>query len=105
MNKIYSMLGLCIKAGKLAYGSDMVINNIKKKKVKLIILSEDASENTKKKFIELANENNLKIIIFGKKEDLNQKIGEENKVVFGVLDENFSKSIIKLFEDLKGAII
>ena len=102
MDKIYSMLGLCTKAGKLAFGADMVLNNIKK--TSLIIVCEDASENTKNKFIDIAQKNNVKIIIFGNKFELSKRIGKDNKVVVGIMDDNFSKNIIKSFEDLKGAI-
>ena len=103
MNKIFSMLGLCMRAGKLAYGSDMVEEKVKYKQVKLIIVAEDASENTKKKFDEIARKNNVKIRFWGKIDEIGCKIGKENKAVLGIMDRNFAEKINILFEELKGA--
>ena len=50
MNKIYSLLGLCQKAGKIVSGEVGCEAAIKNKTAKLLLLAEDASENTKKKF-------------------------------------------------------
>ena len=48
MNKCYGMLGIAVKAGKLASGNDAVLDLVKKHRVKLIIVAEDASDKTKK---------------------------------------------------------
>ena len=82
----------------------MCLDKIKYKKAKLVIASEDASDNTKEKFSKIC-ENNIPFYIFGNKFDLSRSIGKDNKTVFAVLDGNFSKSIIKMLEDLRGAII
>ena len=56
-DRIYAMLGLCMKAGKLAYGSDMCEEKIKAGKVSVLIVAEDASENTKNKFNNFSQNN------------------------------------------------
>ena len=43
------MLGLAMRAGKLITGEEMTINEIRKRKVNLVIVTIDASENTQKK--------------------------------------------------------
>ena len=103
MNKIFSMLGLCMKAGKLAYGSDMVEEKVKYKQVSLLIIAEDASENTKEKFKRIANQSNLPLYMCGTIDELSLKIGKNNKAVLGIMDKNFAEKINKLFEELKGA--
>lgn len=103
MNKIFSMLGLCMKAGKLAYGSDMVEEKIKYNKVSLLIIAEDASEKTKRKFMKVAEQNNLKIYFCSTIDELSCKVGKDNKAVFGIMDKNFAEKISRLFEELKGA--
>ncbi|WP_342455632.1 L7Ae/L30e/S12e/Gadd45 family ribosomal protein [Caloramator sp. Dgby_cultured_2] len=47
-DNLYSFIGLMQKAGKLSSGDDAVEIEIKKKKAMLVIIAEDASENTKK---------------------------------------------------------
>ena len=48
--KIYSLLGLCQKAGKLVSGEFAVEKAVKGGNAKIVIISADASENTAKKF-------------------------------------------------------
>ncbi|MBR3281076.1 MAG: ribosomal L7Ae/L30e/S12e/Gadd45 family protein [Clostridia bacterium] len=94
-----------MKAGKLAYGTDMCLDKIKFKKAKLVIISEDASNNNKERFKRICEENDISFYEYGNKEDISFAIGKSNKSVVAVLDNNFAKSINKMFEDLKGAII
>ena len=49
-NKVYSMLGLCMRAGKLKSGELSVLEAVRGGKAQAVIISEDASENTKKQF-------------------------------------------------------
>lgn len=95
VNKMYSFLGLIQKAGKLTSGSDAVEIEIKKKKCKLLIISEDASENTKKRFIRLAEEHKINYVNFGNQSELGEAIGKPNRSVIGICEENFAKGFLK----------
>ena len=102
-NKIYSMIGLCMKAGKLAYGSDMCEEKTNYSKVRLLIVAKNAADNTKEKFKKLC-ENKTKYAEYGTIKDISHAIGKDNKAVIGIMDEGFSKKINELIEDsLKGA--
>ena len=92
-NKILGLIGLAMKAGKISFGADMVEEDIKKHKVKLVIISEEASEHTKNKFLKLSEENNISIIIDDTIGNLSKAIGKSNKAIIGIKDENFAKSI------------
>ena len=105
INKIYSMLGLCMKAGKLAYGSDMCEENIKKDKVKLLIVSEEASENTKEKFKNFCNNKNVEFVIFGTIDLISHNIGKNNKAVVAILEEGFAIKLKEMLKGIKGANI
>ena len=50
-NKVLGMLGISAKAGKIASGTDAVLELIEKEKAKLIIVATDAAERTKENFI------------------------------------------------------
>ena len=43
-------LGLCAKSGSLKYGSEVCLNEIKKNGMQLIVISDNASDRTKKLF-------------------------------------------------------
>ena len=49
-DKIYSFLGLATRAGKIVSGDDSTLLELKRGNVKLVIVAEDASDNTKKLF-------------------------------------------------------
>ena len=93
--KIYGLLGLARRAGKISFGTESSIETIEKKKAKLVILAEDSSDRTKKNFKELCEKLNVPIIIIGTIETLSQSIGQVNKAIFVIKDENFAKEMLK----------
>ena len=94
-NKIYGLLGLARRAGKVSFGTESSIETIEKKKAKLVILAEDSSDRTKKNFKELSEKLNIPFRIAGTIEDLSKSIGQVNKAVLVIKDENFAKEILK----------
>ncbi len=96
-NNILGLIGLAMKAGKVAFGADSVEESIEKRKVKLIIVSEDSSERTKNKFIKLCERYNLPIIVDGNIDELSKAIGKNNKTIIGIKDINFANSIQKKY--------
>ena len=94
--KILGLIGLSARARKISYGADSVEIQLKKKKVKLIIVAEDASDRTKNKFIKLSNEYNVPRIILGKIDEISKTIGKSNKAIIGIEEENISKEIQKI---------
>lgn len=94
-NKIYGLLGLARRAGKISFGTESSLETIEKKKAKLVIIAEDSSDRTKKNFIDLCEKLNVKYRITGTIEDLSKAIGQVNKAVYVIKDENFAKELIK----------
>ena len=95
-NKVYGLLGLTAKAGKIAFGTESCEDLIAKKKLKLVIVAEDSSERTTNNFKEKCKQNNIDFYIFGKKDDLSKAIGKINKAVIGIKDKNLAGAIIKI---------
>ena len=46
INKVYGLLGISSKAGKVISGTEVVLEAVKRHKVKLVIVAEDAAERT-----------------------------------------------------------
>lgn len=95
-SKVYGLLGLTAKAGKLSFGTDSCLEMIAKKKLKLVIVAEDASERTINNFKEKCKQNNIDIYIFGKKEEISKSIGKVNKAVIGIKDKNLAGAVKKI---------
>ncbi|MBR3904285.1 MAG: ribosomal L7Ae/L30e/S12e/Gadd45 family protein [Clostridia bacterium] len=49
MAKIDGLLGLAMRAGQLTAGADLALREIKAQKAALVLVDQDASENTRKK--------------------------------------------------------
>jgi ribosomal protein L7Ae-like RNA K-turn-binding protein len=94
--KIYSFIGLCMRAGKLVSGDDSTLLDMKKNKVKLVIVANDSSDNTKKLFKDKTSHRNIPIVYFSTKLQIGLAIGKSPRAVLGIKDENFAKKIIDL---------
>lgn len=97
-NKIYGLIGLARRAGKINFGTQSSIEAIEKRKAKLIIVTEDSAERTKKNFKILSENKNVPIRVYGNIEKMSESIGQTNKAVITINDENFSNEIIKLID-------
>lgn len=92
-NKVYGLIGLAKRARKVV-GGESVIAAIQNKQAKIVIISEDASENTKKKVCDKCQYYNI-TFCFVDDILLNQAIGEFNKKVIAITDEGMSKKIVQ----------
>jgi len=99
-NKILSMMGFAQKSGNLVSGENTIELFLPKKKISLVIITEDASENTKERFVMLADRYQVPYIIWGDREILSHSIGKINRAVYGVTNKKFSREIKRLFETL-----
>ncbi|MBR4014611.1 MAG: ribosomal L7Ae/L30e/S12e/Gadd45 family protein [Anaerotignum sp.] len=99
MHKFYSLLGLCKRAGKLAAGEVAAEQAVRKKTAYLLILAEDASANTKKKFRNSAAYYHLPLVETGMKDELGKAIGADLRSILAVTEEGFAKKLRELAEE------
>ena len=95
-NKFFSMLSLCQRAGRLVSGELPCENAVKSGKAKLLIIAEDASANTKKKFENAAFAHKTECIVMGNKIELGQTIGKDMRSSGAITDEGFAQQLKKL---------
>ena len=100
-DRILSMLGLAAKAGKVVSGEFSTEKAIKSGKAFLVIVSEEASENTKKMFRDKCSFYEIPIYLYASKEMLGNAIGRQFRASLAVLDPGFANS---LEEKLKIAV-
>lgn len=96
--KVYSLLGLATRAGKIVSGDDSTLIELKKGKVSLVLVSSDASNNTKKLFNDKCSYRNIDLINFSTKLQLGLAIGKAPRAVVGIKDKNFSNKIKEYLE-------
>lgn len=97
-NKIFSLIGLATKAGKIASGEFSTEKAVKSKGASLVIVAEDASDNTKKMFRNMCTYYKVPLYFFGAKDSLGHAIGKEVRASLAVLDEGFAKAMVKQLE-------
>ncbi len=91
------MLSLCQKAGKLLTGEQTVEISVKHGEVYLIIVPEDAAENTKNKFVNKGKYYNIPVLIFGERDTLSHAVGKVNRTVFAITDKGLADRVYKDF--------
>ncbi len=89
--KILGMIGLVARAGKIVSGMDAVVEDIKKHKIKLVIIAKDISDKSKENVQYVCTNNGIKTIEFSTMEELGNCIGKKNRAIIGIKDESFSK--------------
>lgn len=87
------MLGLAMKAGKIASGEFMTEKSVKSFRAHLVIVAGDASANTKKQFTDMCAYYRVPIVVFGTKEGLGAALGKELRASLAVNDEGFAKAL------------
>ena len=93
--KILNLIGLATKAGKTASGEFSTEKAVKGGTAHLVIVSEEASDNTKKMFRNMCKYYEVPMEIFATKEELGHWIGKAYRASICILDEGFAKSIVK----------
>lgn len=95
------MVGLATRAGQTVAGEFSVEKAIKDNKAKLVIVSEDASDNTKKLFKNKCAYYKVPVFIYGSKAELGMATGNQERASIAVLESGFCKSIIGMLTDNK----
>ena len=90
--KIISLLQLAFKANKIALGHDAVIRLLIKKKVFLLLLAKDLSENSISSISKHIKNNEVEIIKWGNK-DIYFQIFNKYTGIVAILDLNFKSGI------------
>lgn len=94
-DNILSMLGLAKRSNNIVSGEFSTEKAVKNNTAKLVIVSTDASDNTKKLFSNKCSFYNVPIAFYSDKESLGHALGQNIRTSVGVTDEGFANSIMK----------
>ena len=93
-NKALSMLSIAAKAGKVVSGGFMTERALQDNSACLVIIADDASDNTKKKFINKCKYYNVSYFVFESSDVLGKSIGKQERTTLAITDEGLAKQII-----------
>lgn len=92
-NRVLSLVGLATKAGKTASGEFSTEKAVKTGTACMVIVSAEASENTRKKFENMCAYYHVPIYFYGTKEELGHAMGKEYRASLAVTDSGLSDAI------------
>ncbi len=99
-NRILSLLGLAERAGRIKSGEFAAEKAIKSSNAFLVIVAEDASDNTKKHFKDMCSFREIPFYVYGTKEEIGRCIGKESRASIALTDEGFSKGLIAMLQEV-----
>lgn len=95
MEKVFGLIGLAKKAGKAVRGEGAVKDSIRYGKAYLVIIANDASDNTKKSIVNSCKYYDVPYFIVGAKDELGHALGREYSASVCITDNGFAESIKK----------
>ena len=101
--RILNLIGLATRAGKTVSGEFSTEKAVKSGSACLVIVSEEASENTRKLFTDKCTYYKVPICYFGGKGELGHAMGKEMRASLAVTDEGFAKAIVKQMNIIGGS--
>ena len=98
-NKVYSLLGIAMRGRNLVSGEFQTMEAIKKGSAMLVIIAEDASDNTTKIFTDKCTFYEVPVFRYGTKEGLGKAVGKDLRSSIGVCDAGLADAIVKQLEE------
>ncbi|MBE5941319.1 MAG: 50S ribosomal protein L7ae [Lachnospiraceae bacterium] len=89
------MLGIATKAGKTVTGEFATEKAVKEGSAYLVIVADDASDNTKKKFRNMCEYYQVTLKVFADKNALGNACGKEFRASLAVIDEGLANAVMK----------
>jgi len=100
-DKVLSMLGIAAKARKVVSGETASENAIKNFEAYLVIVAQDASDNTRKHFNDMCNYRDIPIREYSTKAELGRAIGKDYRSNLAIVDAGLAKAILdKMTSDI-----
>ncbi|MGV3042766.1 YlxQ family RNA-binding protein [Staphylococcus rostri] len=96
-----NFLGLAMRAGKVKTGESVLIAELKKHRLKLVLIADDASDNTKKTLINKCTTYKTPYRVVSNRYELGVAIGKEARVNIGITDNGFAKKLITMIDEDK----
>ena len=100
-NRIFSLLGIAMRGRNLVSGETQTLEAVKKGSAGLVIIAEDASDNTVKLFTNKCRYYDIPVFRWGTKENLGHAIGKDLRSSVGVCDAGLANSLISLLTEQK----
>lgn len=102
MNGVFQLLGLARRARRVAAGHEAAERALAAGRAALVILAEDASEGTRRRFAAHAAGKGVPVRVWGRMETLGRAIGSAPRAVLAVCDRGLAARLVELLDGGSG---
>ena len=99
MDKALNMLGLCARAGKLAYGVDAAEDAVRKGRASVVVMDADAGPNTRKALKNACESHGARLL---EAANVGRATGKDSRMAVAVLDAGMAARVAELFDQENG---
>ena len=103
-NKVLSLLGMAMRGRNLVSGEFQTLEAIRRGSAMLVIIAEDASDNTRKLFSDKCSWYEVPIAFYGTRESLGRAIGKDFRSSLGVCEAGLADAIVKQLKEEQSAV-
>lgn len=100
-DRLLSMLGLCMRAGKMISGEKACIQAVRNGTVHLAVLDRAASANAVKAVTDACTYHNIPLI-YTRENELGYAVGKPGRMTAAITDPSFADRIIEIEESVRG---
>ena len=93
MDKALNMLGLCARAGKLAYGADAAADAVRKGRASVVVMAAGAGPNTRKLLTNACASHGARLF---EAADVGRSTGKDSRMAVAVLDAGMAARVAEL---------
>lgn len=97
--KIYSLLGIAMRGRNIVSGEFATESAVKDGSAALVIVAEDASDNTKKLFSNKCTFYEVPYYIYGTKEELGHAMGKDLRSSLAIVDGGIARAVTEQLEE------
>ncbi|MGR6836113.1 L7Ae/L30e/S12e/Gadd45 family ribosomal protein [Syntrophomonas erecta] len=95
MHKIYNIIGLAHKAGKISSGTLAAKTSLQRKRACLLVITDDISSKTRDSLVSTCERQQIAWVSLGDKYALGTAVGKAYRVAVTINDEGLAKTVLK----------
>ncbi|SHG56840.1 LSU ribosomal protein L7AE [Thermosyntropha lipolytica DSM 11003] len=96
MQKVYNIIGLAQRAGKVSSGVMAAKSSIIRRKACLLVMSNDIAANNKETLVSLCEKKGIPFVFLGNKYELGNCVGKAYRVAITINDRKMAEKILQV---------
>ncbi len=102
MDKLLSMVGMAVRAGKVRFGVYMTERELSSGGARLVVAAADIGNDNKKKLEHGCKSANVPLVLHSSKEELARAVGKKECVAVCICDESLARAVLQLCDGKDG---